>query len=110
MQHLERDGADEAAPQPAGAADDQGQHHVGTAVEFEHVERREARGLRQQRARSRAASPPASVYTAARRPLTLMPMAETRSRLSRSACSDRPSGECTMRRSSRKPMNRQVIE
>ena len=50
LHQLEDDGADHAAIEPAGAADDQHQHHVGRAVEVEHVERGEAGGLRQQRA------------------------------------------------------------
>ena len=47
---LNSDRADETAVQIAGAADDQHQQQVGRAVEREHVERREGRGLRQQRA------------------------------------------------------------
>ena len=50
VQQLEDDGAEDAAVQVAGAADHQHQQHVGAAVEVEHVERREAGGLRQQRA------------------------------------------------------------
>ena len=50
MQQLEADGAEQAAVELAGAADHQHQHHVGAAVEVEHVERGEAGGLREQRA------------------------------------------------------------
>ena len=48
MHDLEHHGAHNTAIQPAHATDHQQQHHVGRAVEIEHVERRKAGGLRQQ--------------------------------------------------------------
>ncbi len=50
LQHLEHDGADQAAIEIAGAADHEHQHQVGGALEGEHVERGERRGLGEQRA------------------------------------------------------------
>ena len=50
LQHPEHDGADQPAIEIAGAADHQHQHQVGRALEREHVERRQRRGLGEQRA------------------------------------------------------------
>ena len=50
LHELEDDGADQAAIEIAGAADDQHQQQVGRAVERKHFERSESRRLRQQRA------------------------------------------------------------
>ena len=50
LHQLEDHGADQAAVEIAGAADDQHQQQVGGTLERKHVERGEGGGLRQQRA------------------------------------------------------------
>ena len=50
LQHPEHHGADQAAIEIAGAADHQHQHQIGRALEREHVERGQRRGLGEQRA------------------------------------------------------------
>ena len=49
MHELEGNGPDEPSPEPTRAANDERQHHVCTAVKLEDIERRKARGLRQER-------------------------------------------------------------
>ena len=50
LQHPEHHGADQPAVEIAGAADHQHQHQIGGALEREHVERGQLRGLGEQRA------------------------------------------------------------
>ena len=48
MHEFEHNGTHHAAVEPASAADDEDQHHVGGAVELKHIQRRKPGGLRQQ--------------------------------------------------------------
>ena len=68
-----------------------------------------ARRLRQQRT-GRASEAGGHGVDRRQPPCTDMPSAATRSRLSRMACSETPSGECTMRRSSTKAMKSTLSE
>ena len=109
VHHAERQRADQRAPQPAGAADHHHQHHVGAAVELEHVERHEAGGLRQQRAGGTGQRGAQRVH---RRQARLHRHADRRHAqpVVAQACSDVPSGECTMRRAIKKAMNSTASE
>ena len=102
---LKSDGADEAAVEVADAADHEHQQHVGGAVEGEHVEGDELRRLREQRAgdariggrracRSRRGAGRPGCRRRGR-------AADCRG----SARSERPKGECTMRRATTNSTN-----
>ena len=50
LHQLEHDRPDQPAVQIAGSTQDEHEQHVGRSVERQHIERRELRGLREQRA------------------------------------------------------------
>ena len=101
LQHPEHDGADQPAVEIAGTADHQHQHQVGGTLEGKHIERSQRRGLGEQR----AGDPGIERCDRIDRDQAAVDR-ECRSRTPAAGCcliarSDRPNGECTIRRASR---------